>query len=76
MSTSSIEAFGILSVTSMAVFYALEERSPHFILFFAMACVAASLYAVMIQAWPFAGVELLWAGFAVRRWRKATTGDR
>ena len=69
MSTSSIEAFGILSVTSMSVFYALEERSPHFILFFAMACVAASLYAVMIQAWPFADARnRLTISLMVRDW--------
>lgn len=62
-----VETFGAVAVSSMALFYALEERSPWFILLFVGACLASSGYAVMIRSWPFATVELLWAGVAVRR---------
>lgn len=51
----------------MAIFYALEERSPYYTLLFAGACLASSAYAVRIDSWPFAVVELLWAGVALRR---------
>jgi hypothetical protein len=56
----------------MALFYALENRSPIFVLLFAGACVLSSLYAVAIQSWPFAVIELIWAGIAGRRWVLAT----
>ena len=62
-----VEIFGALAVSSMALFYALEDRSAWFILLFAGACLASSGYAALIRSWPFATVELLWAGVAVRR---------
>jgi hypothetical protein len=45
--------FGLLSVSAMLVFYALEELSPWYILAFAGACVSASLYGFLQGAWPF-----------------------
>ena len=72
-----VEAFGALAVSLMALFYALEKRSPVFVLLFAGACLASSGYAVAIRSWPFAVVELLWAGVALRRWvqtRSLTSG--
>jgi hypothetical protein len=36
--------FGLLAVTLMLVFYALEDRSPWFILAFAGACALGSIY--------------------------------
>ena len=66
-----VELFGALSVGAMALFYALEERSASFILLFAGACLASSAYAMAIRSWPFATVELLWAGIALRRWMRA-----
>ncbi len=67
-----VEVFGAVAVAAMALFYALEERSVWFILLFAAACLASSGYAVAIRSWPFATVELLWAGVALRRWIRAT----
>ena len=64
----AIEIFGICAVGTMVLMYALEERSHLFVLGFAAACVAASLYAVLIQSWPFAVVEALWSIIAFRRW--------
>ena len=66
------ELFGAFAVSCMALFYALEPRGPIFTLLFAFACLASSAYAVVIASWPFAVVEFLWAGLAVRRWRIAT----
>jgi hypothetical protein len=62
------EAFGFLAVTSMVVTYALEHRSPAYVLGFAASCAAASLYALLIRSWPFAIVEGLWSLVAVHRW--------
>jgi hypothetical protein len=62
----------------MLVFYALEDRSPAFILAFAAACVAASAYGFLQGAWPFGVVEAIWALIALDRWRRRTRpeGDK
>jgi hypothetical protein len=65
-----LAAFGLFSVTAMLVFYALEDRSPVYILAFAGACVLASVYGFAQGAWPFGLVEAIWAGVAIWRWRK------
>jgi hypothetical protein len=60
--------FGAASVTSMLVFYALEERSSGFVLAFAFACLSSSAYGFLQGAWPFGAVELVWSAIALRRW--------
>jgi hypothetical protein len=67
-----LTVFGMLAVTSMMVFYALEDRDRRFILAFAAACLLASAYGFLQGAWPFGVVEAIWAGVAVRRWRRRT----
>ena len=62
--------FGSVAVGAMLVTYALEERSPWFILAFAGACAASALYGLLIQAWPFAAIETIWSGVALRRWSR------
>jgi hypothetical protein len=64
--------FGLFAVTAMLVCYALEDRSPWFILAFAVACVLGSAYGFLQGAWPFGVVEAIWSLVAVRRWRLAT----
>lgn len=64
-----LTAFGLIAVTAMLVFYALEDRSPWFILAFAGACVLASANGFLQGAWPFGEVEAIWAGVAAWRWR-------
>jgi hypothetical protein len=72
-----LAAFGLFSVTAMLVFYALEDRSPNYILAFAGACVLASAYGFAQGAWPFGVVEAGWALIAVHRWRKrSVTGGK
>ena len=65
-----VEIFGVAAVATMALMYALQDRSHAFILGFALACVAASLYAFLIRSWPFAIIELVWSAIAVHRWRR------
>ncbi len=65
-----LTAFGLLSVTAMLIFYALEDRSAWFILAFAAACVLASIYGFLQGAWPFGVVEAIWAGVALWRWKR------
>ena len=64
-----LDLFGLIAVTAMLVFYALETRSPWFIFAFAAACVFGSIYGFLQGAWPFGIVEAIWAVVALRRWR-------
>ena len=63
-----LDFFGLVAVTATLVFYALEDRSPAFILAFAGGCVASSIYGFLQGAWPFGLVEIAWTVVAVRRW--------
>jgi len=66
----ALTVFGLAAVTAMLVFYALEDRSPHFILAFAAACALGSVYGFLQGAWPFGVIEAIWAVIAARRWQK------
>lgn len=68
----ALTLFGLLAVSAMLAFYALEDRSPWFILAFAGACALASLYGFLQGAWPFGVVEAIWAGVALHRWHSRT----
>jgi hypothetical protein len=63
-----LTVFGAAAVAAMLLFYALELRSPWFVLAFAGACLASALYGFLQGAWPFGVVELVWSGVALRRW--------
>jgi hypothetical protein len=65
-----VTTFGVVALTAMMIFYALEPRSAAFILAFAVACVAASTYGFLAGTWPFGVVEAVWALVALRRWRR------
>lgn len=67
---NALTLFGLVAVILMVVFYALEERDRHYTLAFAASCLLGSAYGFMQGAWPFGVVEIVWAGIAVRRWRK------
>ncbi len=64
--------FGTISVATMLAMYALEERGSVYVAGFAAACVASSVYAILVGAYPFAVVEAIWAAVAVRRWSRRT----
>ena len=63
-----LDLFGLLAVTLMLVFYALEERSHWYVLAFSGACVLGSAYGFAQGAWPFGLIEAVWAVIALRRW--------
>jgi hypothetical protein len=60
--------FGLVAVSLMLVFYALERRSRWYLLGFAGACAMGSTYGFLQGAWPFGVVEAIWALVALRRW--------
>ena len=62
-----LDLFGLAAVTATLVFYALEDRSPAFVLAFAGGCAASSVYGFLQGAWPFGLVEIAWTVVAVRR---------
>jgi hypothetical protein len=65
----SLTLFGLIAVTAMLACYALESRSPWYVLGFAVACALGSAYGFLQGAWPFGLVEAVWAVVAARRWR-------
>ena len=71
MHLNLLALFGLISVSAMLVFYALEDRSWSFILLFAGACFLASAYGFLEGAWPFGIVEAIWSAVAVRKWWRA-----
>jgi hypothetical protein len=71
MTFDALSLFGHAAVTAMLVFYALEDRSPWFVLAFAGACALGSVYGFLQGAWPFGLVEAIWTAVAVQRWAKA-----
>jgi hypothetical protein len=65
--------FGVFAVTAMLVTYALEKRSPWFLLAFAGSCLLGSAYGFLQGAWPFGVIEAILAVVAARRWWQART---
>lgn len=74
--SSALTVYGVIAVGSMLLFYALEARSPAFVIAFAAACLASSVYGFLQGAWPFGVVEIIWSGVALQRWRTRRTEDR
>lgn len=69
MQLDGLTLFGLLAITAMLAFYALEYRSPWYVLACAGACALASVYGFLQGAWPFGLVEAIWSVVAFRRWR-------
>ncbi len=65
-----IETMGIIAVAIMVSAYALEDRGNIFVLIFALGCVLAAIYALIIGSIPFVIAEGIWAAIAFRRWYK------
>ena len=68
--------FGSLAVGAMLLMYALEDRGRVYILAFAAACAASSVYGFLAGAYPFGVLEAVWAGVALRRWWLRSAGIR
>ena len=71
----SLTLFGLVAVTAMLVFYALESRSSWFTLLFAGSCGLGSTYGFLQGAWPFVLVEAVWAVVALMKWRGRIVGQ-
>ncbi|MGE0600606.1 MAG: hypothetical protein AB7J35_05445 [Dehalococcoidia bacterium] len=69
-----LTVFGAVSVAATLVFYALERQGRVFLLAFAGACVASSVYGFLAGTWPFGVIEAVWAGVAARRWATTNAG--
>jgi hypothetical protein len=65
---NALSVFGLFAVTAMLVCYALERRSPWFVLAFSLSCALGSVYGFLQGAWPFGLMEFIWALVALRRW--------
>jgi len=70
-----LSLFGLVSVTAMVVFYAMERRGRWTVLAFAASCVLASAYGFLQGAWPFGLVEGVWSVVALRRWWRWAESD-
>jgi len=68
LDVDALTAFGLFSVSAGLFCYALEKRSPWFILAFAFCCALGSVYGFLQGAWPFGLVEIVWTVVAFRRW--------
>ena len=68
----ALTLFGLFAVIAMLVCYALEDRSPWYVLAFAGACALASAYGFLQGAWPFGVIEAIWAFIALRRWHRVS----
>jgi hypothetical protein len=66
-----LTGFGLFAVTAMLVCYALERKSPWFILGFAGACALGSAYGFLQGAWPFGLIEAIWSLVALWRWKQS-----
>jgi hypothetical protein len=66
----SLTLFGLFAVSLMLICYAMEDRSPWWVLGFALSCMLGSAYGFMQGAWPFGVVEAIWSFVALNRWRK------
>ena len=68
MHMDGLTLFGLLAVSASLFCYAMERRSPWWVLAFAASNVAAAVYGVLQGAWPFGLVEVAWSIVAARRW--------
>ena len=68
--------FGLFAVSAMLVCYALEKRSPWFVLGFAASCALGSVYGFLQGAWPFGIVEAVWSVVALRRWHLESAASK
>jgi hypothetical protein len=62
--------YGSLAVATMLLMYSLEARASIYVLGFAAACAASSVYGWLAAAYPFGLLEAVWAAVALRRWQR------
>ena len=62
-----LTAFGSVAVAIMFLSYWLESRSKWYVLIFAVASAATSVYSGLVEAYPITVIEALWSAVALRR---------
>ena len=67
---NAVTVFGVLALTFMMAMYSLEARHRGYTLAFALGCLLSSVYGFMIGARPFGVVEIIWCGFALRKFQR------
>ena len=67
--------FGLTAVAATLACYALEDRSPRFVLAFAGACTLASIYGFLQVEWPFGLVDAIGSLIAIRRWQRVRSKE-
>ena len=65
---SPLMLFGVIAVTLMMIFYALEARSLWWTLAFSVSCLSTSIYGFLAGTWPFGVIEFIWCLLALRKW--------
>ncbi|MDE2462757.1 MAG: hypothetical protein KGO02_03460, partial [Alphaproteobacteria bacterium] len=64
---NGLTLFGLVAVSLMLIFYALDDKVAWATFGFAFACGLGSAYGFLQGAWPFGVVEAIWAVVALRR---------
>lgn len=65
-----ITVFGSIAVAIMLLSYWQEPRSKWFVLVFAAASAATSVYSGLVEAYPITVIEALWAMVALQRFSR------
>ena len=71
-----VTVFGSVAVGAMMLSYGLEARSRWFVLLFAVASGATSLYSGLVAAYPITVIEAVWSLIALRRFVRRTQVER
>ena len=59
--------FGSIAVSIMMLSYSLESRSKWYVLVFAGASAATSIYSGLAEVYPITVIEAIWSVIAFRR---------
>ena len=59
--------FGSIAVSIMMFSYSLESRSKWYVLIFAGASAATSIYSGLAEVYPITVIEAIWSVIALRR---------
>lgn len=62
-----VTVFGSIAVGIMLVAYMLEPRSKWYVLLFAFASAATSVYSGLVEVYPITGIEAVWSVVALQR---------
>ena len=65
-----ITVFGSIAVAIMLLSYWQEPRSKWYVLVFAAASAATSVYSGLVEAYPITAIEALWAMVALQRFSR------